>query len=100
MNFLLFDLKSCILKTNFEGAHIHLSQQCSTILLGIITNYKDLKHFLEKKGYEFSSDTDTEVIAVLLKHLYKLHPHLGFRELVEQACFQLVSGFFRQGYLF
>ncbi|KAJ8318201.1 hypothetical protein KUTeg_003292 [Tegillarca granosa] len=28
---------------------------------GIITNYKDLKAFLQKKGFEFESETDTEL---------------------------------------
>lgn len=58
---------------------------------GIITNYKDVKTFLEKRGYEFESDTDTEVIAKLVHHLWKKHPGYSFRELVEQAIQQLVS---------
>uniref|UniRef100_A0A673HD07 glutamine--fructose-6-phosphate transaminase (isomerizing) n=1 Tax=Sinocyclocheilus rhinocerous TaxID=307959 RepID=A0A673HD07_9TELE len=37
---------------------------------GIITNYKDLKKFLESKGYEFESETDTETIAKLVKYMY------------------------------
>lgn len=57
---------------------------------GIITNYKDVKTFLEKKGFEFESDTDTEVIAKLVHHLWKQHPGYSFRELVEQAIQQLV----------
>ncbi|KAM7360914.1 glutamine:fructose-6-phosphate aminotransferase 1 isoform 6-T8 [Cochliomyia hominivorax] len=60
---------------------------------GIITNYKDVKTFLEKKGYEFESDTDTEVIAKLVHHLWKQHPGYSFRELVEQAIQQLEGAF-------
>ncbi|ELW66870.1 Glucosamine--fructose-6-phosphate aminotransferase [isomerizing] 2 [Tupaia chinensis] len=37
---------------------------------GIITNYKDLKKFLESKGYEFESETDTEAIAKLIKYVF------------------------------
>ncbi|KAJ1544822.1 glutamine--fructose-6-phosphate transaminase (isomerizing), partial [Cladochytrium tenue] len=37
---------------------------------GIITNYKELRLVLEKKGYVFESDTDTECIAKLAKYLY------------------------------
>jgi glucosamine--fructose-6-phosphate aminotransferase (isomerizing) len=37
---------------------------------GIITNYAALKQVLGKRGYQFVSETDTEVVAVLLKHLY------------------------------
>jgi glucosamine--fructose-6-phosphate aminotransferase (isomerizing) len=36
---------------------------------GIITNYKDIKQFLVSKGYKFESETDTEVIAKLIKHI-------------------------------
>lgn len=57
---------------------------------GIITNYKDIKKFLEKKGFTFESETDTEVIAKLVKHLHDQHPKLTFRELVEQVIQQLV----------
>lgn len=46
---------------------------------------------MEKRGYEFESDTDTEVIAKLVHHLWKKHPGYSFRELVEQAIQQLVS---------
>lgn len=60
---------------------------------GIITNYKDLKQFLEKKGYEFESETDTEVIAKLIKHLHETLPTLSFREIVEQAIQQLEGAF-------
>lgn len=58
---------------------------------GIVTNYKDVKILLEKRGYEFESETDTEIIAKLIHHLYLLHPNCSFRELVEQAIQQLVS---------
>lgn len=60
---------------------------------GIITNYKDLKKFLEKKGFVFESDTDTEVIAKLIKHLHDTLPNLSFREIVEQAIQQLEGAF-------
>lgn len=57
---------------------------------GIVTNYKDVKVFLEKRGCKFESDTDTEIIAKLIGHLYKQHPNYSFRELVEQVVAQLV----------
>ena len=59
--------------------------------VGIITNYKDIKMFLEKKGHKFESETDTEIIAKLIKHIYDQHPSYSFRELVEQVIQQLVS---------
>lgn len=60
---------------------------------GIITNYKDLKQFLELKGFVFESETDTEVIAKLIKHLHDSLPNLSFREIVEQAIQQLEGAF-------
>nr|XP_045594537.1 glutamine--fructose-6-phosphate aminotransferase [isomerizing] 2-like isoform X1 [Procambarus clarkii]XP_045594546.1 glutamine--fructose-6-phosphate aminotransferase [isomerizing] 2-like isoform X2 [Procambarus clarkii] len=60
---------------------------------GIITNYKDVKVFLLQKGYKFESDTDTEIIAKLIKHLHVLHPSYSFRELVEQVIQQLEGAF-------
>uniref|UniRef100_A0A0P4VZT7 glutamine--fructose-6-phosphate transaminase (isomerizing) n=1 Tax=Scylla olivacea TaxID=85551 RepID=A0A0P4VZT7_SCYOL len=60
---------------------------------GIITNYKDVKQFLIQKGFKFESDTDTEIIAKLIKHLRDLHPTYSFRELVEQVIQQLEGAF-------
>ena len=37
---------------------------------GIVTNYKDIRVYLSQRGHEFESDTDTEVIAKLVKHIY------------------------------
>jgi len=60
---------------------------------GIITNYKEVKVFLQKKGYSFESDTDTEIIAKLVHHLYQQNPNCSFRELVEQVIQQLEGAF-------
>jgi len=60
---------------------------------GIVTNYKEVKLFLQKKGYHFESDTDTEIIAKLVHHLYQQNPNCSFRELVEQVIQQLEGAF-------
>ncbi|GIY67068.1 glutamine--fructose-6-phosphate aminotransferase 2 [Caerostris extrusa] len=60
---------------------------------GIITNYKDVQKFLINQGFEFESQTDTEVISKLIKHLHNSQPHLSFRELVEQVIQQLEGAF-------
>ncbi|XP_046391780.1 glutamine--fructose-6-phosphate aminotransferase [isomerizing] 2 isoform X3 [Ischnura elegans] len=60
---------------------------------GIITNYKDIKVFLQGKGYCFESETDTEVIAKFVDHLHNQHPTYSFRELVEQVIEQLEGAF-------
>ena len=45
-----------------------------------------------KKGHVFESDTDTEIIAKLAKHIYDSHKgQLSFRELCENVVQQLVS---------
>jgi len=63
---------------------------------GIVTNYKEVKAFLERKGYVFESETDTEAIVKLVHHIYTQHPTLMFRELVEQAIQQLVRTYQHQ----
>lgn len=63
---------------------------------GIITNYKDVKGFLESKGFRFESETDTEIIAKLVYHLWTEHPAYSFRELVEQVIQQLVRNILRK----
>ena len=60
---------------------------------GMITNYRELRTFLESKGFEFRSETDTEAIVILLKHVYSLYPDSGFRQLVEIVCQQLEGAF-------
>lgn len=60
---------------------------------GIVTNYKDVKMFLLKKGYQFESETDTEVIAKLVHHIYLQNPNCSFRELIEQVIQQLEGAF-------
>ncbi|XP_013402666.1 glutamine--fructose-6-phosphate aminotransferase [isomerizing] 2 isoform X8 [Lingula anatina] len=60
---------------------------------GIITNYKDIKTFLEKKGHVFESETDTETIAKLIKHIYDTKNEVNFRQLVEAVIQQLEGAF-------
>ncbi|XP_011500177.1 PREDICTED: glutamine--fructose-6-phosphate aminotransferase [isomerizing] 2-like [Ceratosolen solmsi marchali] len=60
---------------------------------GIITNYKDIKILLQNRGYNFESETDTEIIAKLIHHLWVQHPNYAFRELVEQVVQQLEGAF-------
>ncbi|SFM16749.1 glutamine--fructose-6-phosphate transaminase (isomerizing) [Methanolobus profundi] len=53
-------------KPETRNAHPHLSSNISVVHNGIIENYLELKERLIGLGYEFQSDTDTEVIAHLL----------------------------------
>ena len=56
-----------------NNAHPHLSNDGKIALVhnGIIENYLELKAFLEDLGFNFHSDTDTEVIPNLIQHYYE-----------------------------
>lgn len=56
-----------------ENAHPHISMdgRFSVVHNGIIENYIPLKKKLQDKGFEFVSETDTEVIAHLFEYYYK-----------------------------
>ncbi|CAG4905379.1 glutamine--fructose-6-phosphate transaminase (isomerizing) [Paraburkholderia gardini] len=51
---------------------------------GIIENYESLRDMLRGKGYEFVSQTDTEVIAHLIHSLYRGDLFAAVREAVQQ----------------
>lgn len=55
------------------NAHPHKSDDGNVVAVhnGIIENYQELKDKLNKKGYEFYSDTDTEVAVKLIDYYYK-----------------------------
>tara|TARA_B100000427_G_C15503508_1_gene592954 strand:+ start:214 stop:2034 length:1821 start_codon:yes stop_codon:yes gene_type:complete len=84
------ELEKNILKTNLQGeigighvrwathgkpstinAHPHSSEKVSVVHNGIIENSTILKKILEKKGHNFKSQTDTEVIAHLVTEYLK-----------------------------
>jgi len=78
------------------NCHPHRSGEINEFIVvhnGIITNYKDIKKFLEAKGYKFESETDTECIAKLIRHIHSQYPHYTFRQLVEQTMSQLEGAF-------
>ena len=52
-----------------ENAHPHKSNERIYIVHnGIIENYIELKNYLKKEGYIFTSQTDSELIAHMLEH--------------------------------
>ncbi|WP_445495702.1 glutamine--fructose-6-phosphate transaminase (isomerizing) [Photorhabdus sp. SF281] len=51
---------------NEKNAHPHISDYIAVVHNGIIENYEELRTQLIKRGYQFTSDTDTEVIAHLV----------------------------------
>ncbi|MCL2071873.1 MAG: glutamine--fructose-6-phosphate transaminase (isomerizing) [Oscillospiraceae bacterium] len=50
--------------------HMGSSNKVAVVHNGIIENYKQLKERLEKKGVDFASQTDSEVIAQLCEYYY------------------------------
>jgi glucosamine--fructose-6-phosphate aminotransferase (isomerizing) len=56
------------------NSHPHSGKKITVVHNGIIENYMSLKDSLEEKGYEFLSDTDTEVAAKLIDCYYHGEP--------------------------
>ncbi len=54
-------------KPSDQNAHPHRSGNCVLVHNGIIENYLPLKQQLEQEGYRFESETDTEVVAHLIR---------------------------------
>ncbi len=71
------------------NAHPHIDDKVGIALIhnGIIENYAALKTYLEEKGHTFHSQTDTEVLAMLIGELYE-----GDLERAVQAALREVTG--------
>ncbi|EGK12532.1 glutamine--fructose-6-phosphate transaminase (isomerizing) [Psychrobacter sanguinis] len=54
-----------------HNAHPHVSGKVAVVHNGIVENYGPLKEALIEKGYNFTSETDTEVVAHLVAEAYK-----------------------------
>jgi len=69
------------------NAHPHYSQDESIAIVhnGIIENFSELRKELQNKGYEFRSETDTEVVA----HLIQEYKSLGHVEAIKKALSRL-----------
>ena len=67
---------------NQINAHPHLSMSGEIAMVhnGIIENYADLKSELKSKGFEFRSDTDSEVLVQLIEMFYEGDMVLAIRE--------------------
>jgi len=57
-----------------DNAHPHVSGDIAVVHNGIIENYEELRHELINQGYQFVSQTDTEVVAHLV-HRELQHTH-------------------------
>ncbi|MFN3595780.1 MAG: glutamine--fructose-6-phosphate transaminase (isomerizing) [Rubricoccaceae bacterium] len=76
------------------NAHPHESSDGRFAIIhnGIIENYAALKEALLQKGYRFSSDTDTEVLAHFIDDVQK-ETGLPFAEAIRQALTQVVGAY-------
>jgi len=80
------------------NAHPHVSSTPDSEFVivhnGIITNYQALRDFLQKHGYFFYSETDTEVIPKLCDYIMKTHHRKPpFSELIMEVMKQLEGAY-------
>lgn len=78
---------------NDNNAHPHISQSGNLAIIhnGIIENYASVKAELLKRGYTFTSDTDTEVLVNLVEEVRKDYPVL--EDAVRVALNQVVGAY-------
>lgn len=79
------------------NAHPHFNKEHSIVVVhnGIIENYGKLKKKLEDKGYEFVSETDTEVLVHLLTEYYQGDPVAAMEKVMHR-----VEGSYALGIMF
>ncbi|MGD1845906.1 MAG: glutamine--fructose-6-phosphate transaminase (isomerizing) [Salibacteraceae bacterium] len=79
---------------NDTNAHPHVSQSGDLILIhnGIIENYGPLRKELVKRGYEFRSETDTEVLVNLIEEI-RLKEKVSVGEAVRKALSEVVGAY-------
>jgi glutamine---fructose-6-phosphate transaminase (isomerizing) len=70
-----------------NNAHPHASMNGHFVIIhnGIIENYAKLKLGLQKEGYLFASETDTEVLANLIEYVYLQNQNNGDSISAEEA---------------
>ena len=75
------------------NAHPHTDDKSGICIIhnGIIENYASLKTLLEEKGHKFISQTDTEVLAMLIGELYAPNEGVDLEAAV-QAALREVTG--------
>lgn len=79
---------------NSINAHPHYSPSGKMAIIhnGIIENYNSLKEELLNRGYEFTSDTDTEVLIHLIEDI-KTHEDVNLIEALQIALSQVVGAY-------
>ncbi|PSK91910.1 glutamine--fructose-6-phosphate transaminase (isomerizing) [Taibaiella chishuiensis] len=79
---------------NDVNAHPHLSHSGRLALIhnGIIENYATIKEQLKKRGFEFKSDTDTEVLVNLIEEVQQKE-NLSLEDAVRIALNEVVGAY-------
>lgn len=79
---------------NDVNSHPHVSNSRNLVIIhnGIIENYEPIKIELKKRGYTFSSDTDTEVLVNLIEDVQK-KDNLKLGKAVQIALNQVVGAY-------
>jgi glucosamine--fructose-6-phosphate aminotransferase (isomerizing) len=79
---------------NDLNAHPHLSGNGEFAIIhnGIIENYAALKEMLTKRGHEFKSETDTEVLIHLIEEVHK-NNEVSFEEAVRMSLTQVIGAY-------
>ena len=81
-------------KPDTQNAHPHISNDLIALVHnGIIENYEALREQLIAAGYQFSSETDTEVIAHLVHREYVKLAKPDLREAVAASILQLKGAY-------
>ena len=75
--------------------HFNAAETITVVHNGIIENYLQLRQMLTDKGYQFISETDTEVLAHLLDYYYKGNPMEAITKVLHR-----VEGSYALGILF
>jgi len=72
---------------NKVNAHPHCDHNHGISLVhnGIIENYASLRTLLEEKGQTFETETDTEVLGMLISHFYDLDAGMDLEKSVQAA---------------
>ena len=80
---------------NNVNSHPHTSSsgKLAVVHNGIIENYSSLKKVLEAEGYNFYSETDTEVAAKLIESILDSKPELGLEKAVQIALAQITGAY-------
>ncbi len=78
-------------KPSDENAHPHCSGSIALVHNGIIENYAEIKKELQAEGYKFVSQTDTEVIAHLIRKYRE--SNLSIEEAIRKAVSRLKGSY-------